>query len=992
METNCQQCGQALIAGPGESMFCASCAMNDFLNEAADVPTLVASAPVSAKGRAVIEGHELIEELARGGMGVVYKARQLSPRRDVALKMLLPVGDKLDEFRERFRLEARALAELDHPSILPLYVAGEHEGMPFFTMKLALGGSLAQLLKAGKKLDFKTIANLIATLGEAVFYANQRGILHRDIKPGNILFDENQQPFLADFGLAKLIGGDPANTMSMAAMGTPCYMAPEVATHGAKSATASSDVYGLGAVLYELLAGKPPFQVEGLGAILKKVAEEAPEAPSTLAKGVPRDLEVICLTCLAKDPKKRYSTAQALSEDLQRWLHGEPITARRVGPAERLWSWAKRHPGLAGMSAALLVTLSAGSAWLWVQNLRLDAALVKESQAKREALQNNLALQDRIEFLTGDFADYMESIGRIDLLEMVWKDLDKTYSLGANLNVAASGQLRRSRLLSRWSRAQQLQGESQSAVELAQRAVDAVADASTLPDYDTQQGIEALGTAKIAMAEAQAGRGDFQAAMQTLDFLSQSPSSEPIPLLSAEVELAKTATILRINSSSEIGEEASKHAELALTSAQQAFQSNSKSAISIEILGRSLLAKAETTLAKLGMMDAPAMANFETLRANAPLSLYKNAAEFLANAMKETPKNSSLTRHYNDAVSSQIYILNRMPGREMEAEQSLRANVARLKLLADQDPLNWRWKLDLADAYSASATLFRRKGELPEELSSRTQSCETARLALEAAPEGYRPSLLVIRSEKALGELHLKQGNVDAGKRSFEISLQTAHGLLARHGHKLTEVLGYKKVMEEMLGELAKVSPDAGIELSRREMSWIEEFGGTSPSSPWVYAAAAAQRRLASAHKARGDFAEAMNYTQQALLKRVALLRQTWEPERLDGDVWHGYQEMAKLQVHENMITEALETAEQALAIRREFPHLKSSRHQWCAPLLEVLNKALSTGGPTTVRAESIAGLAYDLLYGPDQPKIESAEDQLAAGILEKSRKLPAEP
>src|SRR5687767_4296220 len=222
-----------------------------------------------------VAGHEIAAEIARGGMGIVYRARQLDPPRTVALKMLLPHQLGSAEMAERFRIEVSTLTLLEHPAILPVYQVGEHERLPFFTMKLATGGTLAQR-KHEYAGDWHAVAELMATLAEAVQFAHERGVLHRDLKPGNILFDEQGRAYVSDFGLAKLVSAESNLTRSMDFLGTPNYVAPEVATRSAQQATTASDIYSLGAILYELLAGRPPFAAEGIPALLKKIAEEPP--------------------------------------------------------------------------------------------------------------------------------------------------------------------------------------------------------------------------------------------------------------------------------------------------------------------------------------------------------------------------------------------------------------------------------------------------------------------------------------------------------------------------------------------------------------------------------------------------------------------------------------------------------------------------------------------------------------------------------------------
>ncbi len=337
LSTTCPVCSADVKVGG----VCAACVLGDAFGDAGEV---------AEDSLGHIGGYELIEIIARGGMGIVYRARQSDPSREVALKALPGAELMSDEARQRFKIEAEAMAKLEHPAILPIYGLGEEDGTPFFTMKFAKGGTLAARL-AVYHGRWRDIAELLVTIAEAVHFAHGRGVLHRDLKPGNVLFDEADMPFVSDFGLAKLIGSKSDLTRTIALMGTPNYLAPELTRGGKGAATTACDVWSLGIILYELLAGHPPFHGDNLATVLRQLNEE--ETPS-LPRAVPRDLAIITGKALQKQPARRYASALDLAADLRLWLAGEAITARSQPVAERCWRWLRRHPFWAAAAMLLL--------------------------------------------------------------------------------------------------------------------------------------------------------------------------------------------------------------------------------------------------------------------------------------------------------------------------------------------------------------------------------------------------------------------------------------------------------------------------------------------------------------------------------------------------------------------------------------------------------------------------------------------------------------
>jgi len=368
-------------------------------SEAGTSPTVIPDA--SAVGKDPLEpatrlayfgDYELLEEIARGGMGVVWKARQTSLKRDVAVKMIRAGALASPQEVARFLREAEAAASLQHANIVAIHEVGEHGGQHYFSMDFVAGRDLGALVKDGP-VSPQVAARYVRIIAEAIHFAHQRGTLHRDLKPQNVLIDAADQPRITDFGLAKLMTDDSRMTQSGVIMGSPSYMPPEQAAGRQADIGPASDVYSLGAMLYELVTGRPPFRGTTAMATLHEVLETEPVAPRRLKGDVPPDLETICLKCLEKSPTARYSSARALAEELDRFLKGDPILARPASPVRKLVSWGRRHPGLLVAAAALvMVSLTFGIFYLFEENAFLlaqhqDKSLSRVAGKRHESLE-----------------------------------------------------------------------------------------------------------------------------------------------------------------------------------------------------------------------------------------------------------------------------------------------------------------------------------------------------------------------------------------------------------------------------------------------------------------------------------------------------------------------------------------------------------------------------------------------------------------------------
>lgn len=378
----CSECGLALPESALD-LGCPGCSLRLALSP--DTPTSRPSRPPPAGLSSRFFGdYEILREIARGGMGVVYEARELGLNRRVALKMVPSHPIFSDEARLRLRVEIEAVAQLEHPNIVPLYASGEHEGIHFFTMRLVEGGDLAAQLQRGAPL--RTVVGQLITVCRAVHHAHQRGILHRDLKPSNILVDAQGVPHVADFGLARSIDPDGGFTFTSSVLGSPNYMAPEQAAGRTRQLTTAVDVYGLGSILYHAIAGQPPFLAGSPIETLRQVLDREPAPPGPENPAADADIRTIALKCLRKEPEARYASAEALAQDLERWLAGDPIQARPLGTLARAGRWSRRHPVAALLAGALTLAVAALVIGTGLAAARIQQAERRSAHHLRESL------------------------------------------------------------------------------------------------------------------------------------------------------------------------------------------------------------------------------------------------------------------------------------------------------------------------------------------------------------------------------------------------------------------------------------------------------------------------------------------------------------------------------------------------------------------------------------------------------------------------------
>src|SRR5437773_5722202 len=429
----CRQCGATTRVGNG---LCLSCTLREGLEgdrEASreSFEAILAEDEVRDTHWR-IGNYEILEEIGRGGMGVIYRARQRHSRRIVALKRMVSYHADSGETLERFRREAEAAASLDHPNILPIYEVGQGEdGLPFFSMKYAPGGSL-QKAEPALRNELRECVRLMAKVGRAVQYAHEHGVLHRDLKPGNILLDGQGEPFVTDFGLAKWLDTSTDLTRTLAIFGTPGYIAPEQAKGPAANLTPTADVYSLGAILFDLFTGRPPFLGEHALAVIQQASEKPAPKLRVVAPTLDRDLETICGRCLEREPQARYRSAGDLAVDLERWLEGRPIIARRVSPPVRVWSWSKRSPKLAAATAAAFCSAMAAAFLFFSHNglapqSGLDSRLPPEKSIAVLPFENLSRDPDNAYFAEGIQDEILTRLSKIADLKVISRTSTQHY-------------------------------------------------------------------------------------------------------------------------------------------------------------------------------------------------------------------------------------------------------------------------------------------------------------------------------------------------------------------------------------------------------------------------------------------------------------------------------------------------------------------------------------------------------------------------------------
>jgi len=687
-DTHCQTCGAKLdpsILGGG----CPACLWSDIIGGEEDEKEAIEDAPE-------IEGYDILEEIGSGGMGLVYRARQHTPDREVALKIVAPYSLRAAQARQRFMVEVDAMASVEHPALLPLYDAGEDKhGRPWLTMQLAHGGTLADRLErySGK---WKDTARLMIRLCAGVHYAHARGILHRDLKPANILFDENEHAYIADFGLAKWADDDGSITRSSYLLGSPAYLAPEAAAGGSKVTTTVSDVYGLGAVLYELLCGDKPYSGTVAAEILTQILDHSPVSPRAKLSNIPRDLEVIVMKAMAREPDKRYTTAADFSDDLNRWLEGKAILARRASPLERGWLWAKRNPALATLSLLLLVSLITGGVLLWDSNKKLTASL-DDAEA-------------RVDFMTRELPARLEPLGRLDLLDSVFENVNEHYEL--NPRADPESMARQADFLTQWSQVLRPQGRIKATVTRLEMAVEKAKAATRIDDFSVEAARARISAGR-RLGEAMIENGQLAAARSALSdarsFSKQASALHPddLRLRALITDLIMETSILELEDGKpeqaliEANEAINQWQEIIPLLEKDVSNPHNQSALVNATQAQYFVAQVHHRLG-------------DTEKATQRWQLYLKMTQRLVNTF---PDNLRFRRQR--IVARQFYLLNRRESDQISDEDELTMRLESdtdAVMCISQAPGNVRWRLDAVSTAHDLAGLAQRRKNKEDEL------------------------------------------------------------------------------------------------------------------------------------------------------------------------------------------------------------------------------------------------------------------------------------
>lgn len=929
----CQRCGATL---PVDQEACRACLLSD-LRSSADTyfdPPPASGQPLEGSG------FRILEEIGRGGMGIVFRGRQTSPVRDVAIKVLLPHLVSSPDVRRRLLSEAEAMAELNHPGILPLYASGESQGRPWLAMKLATGGTLGAR-RAEWVGRWRAVAELLAGLADAVQHAHERGLIHRDVKPGNVLFDEQDRACLADFGLAKWQDREASDTMSHIVMGTPAYMPPEVARAGASAATTASDVYGLGAMLYELLTGVPPFKGVATAELLQKIVDDEPSPPRHRNPAIPGDLEIICLKALAKEPSSRYASAAAFGGDLRRWLDGRVITARRFTPAERACRWARRNPLPASLAACLTLAVLSASVVTWVQNQRLAASNSRLEAAtnRTEAALN--AAEKRVYFMTRRLPQKLEPLGNLAMLNEVFDHVDQYYQEFGQ-PMAPESLARQCGFYTQWALILRPQGQSSEAEAKLDTAVKLGNQAIAIPGAGPDAWIACVAALRRRSEHATANF-EFPAAERFIQLAKETgqraqrrfPNHQEVNAESADVDLEYGYMILERGHAGD--------PRLALETLQRALDN-----------WREL--KAEPNLAlehKLRIARQEAYTLFELGRCSTALGANRDALDYFRQNLaardrvaQEIPDSPEDRRQVSTACVRVADAIFRAHDAEKsstpmdEVERLLRrAEDITRSLVLEVDPSNQVWRSEWGLTALARGHLEFRRGNAA---GSRQWLIDTLdRLKLVTPAARSRVNFARAEANRFLAENFGASGDSARAGEHWSLALEAGFEHLCSNPYVREDYARWEEHLERAMENWQQTQTPEWIDTTLK--SWVakvEESANADAASPWWWHAQAFLLSRFADHSdslGRRDVAVASN--RKALELRIKLLRS--EP-RATPELLSGITSAARRVIEANpaprerlqWVETLVHSASPASAVDPDGPW----RTEWAAVIREALN------------------------------------------------------
>jgi tetratricopeptide (TPR) repeat protein len=814
--------------------------------------------PATGRAFPALPGYQILSELGRGGMGVVYKARQTALNRLVAIKMVLAGGHAGPEQLARFHTEAQAVAALQHANIVQIYEVGECDGLPYFTLEFVDGGPLDKAL-AGKPQVAKDAAKLLETLSRAMHFAHEQGIVHRDLKPANVLLSADGVPKITDFGLAKKLESDSSQTKSGTLMGTPSYMAPEQARGEFKELGPPADVHALGAMLYEMLTGRPPF----LGATpvdtIMQVIKDEPVPPSQLIPKLHRDIETICLKCLQKESLKRYADCEALAEDLRRFVVGEPILARPVSAPERLWRWCRRNPRIAGLSAVvlcLLVAVAIGSTASAITIAQERNQKEQQRQAAEEAKKSAEYNQQLAEKRKEEADAQRIEARNAEKLAVQRKEEAENAKTRADANAKVADEQRKLSLDTLHTVVTKVEEQlhdkpdmrtlRKEVLETAMAGLDKVAKSaqgSVLADRSMGIAVQRMGDMYLQLGESDKAMELYKRSLEIYDKLPTDTAEGDWVLWNSAISSEKLADVMRQKAGDIEG--ATKYYQKALE-LREALAANPRLPVITPAFRKQALVNSYAKAGGLALaMGKPAEAR----------DYYRKGLEQSEGLMAIDPKN--LRTKEALAVSNVTLGNVSFRLREVEASREFYKKALTLrKELVEENALSVKAKFDLAGSYDALGDLELQLRIPSEALAYYRESSKIREEVYERDKESFDAQWARSISYYRLGIASLLDGNAEAEKY-FQDCLAVREPLVKADAQNVSKQIGLM-LARARCGQHPSASATA------------ETLWKTGTASPNILYSAACCYAICISGVAHGKTADELTSEDQALQQRYA--------------------------------------------------------------------------------------------------------------------------